>query len=71
MIFYTYIQTGPIRILVIISLILSEFSCIRLSADTSSLFVASFYLRAVSMDAVFFFFHTTSSKDGQSLLDFV
>ena len=52
-IFYTYIRTKVIRLFVIISLILSKFF-IQQRADTSSLFVANHYLRAVSMYAVFF-----------------
>ena len=40
---------------------------IRLSADSLSLFVASRYLNAVSMDAVFF--HTNSSKNKKSLFE--
>ena len=61
-IFYTFIPTERIRIVIIISLIPRGIFFKRQSADTSSFFFVTVSMDAVavSMDAVFF--HTTSSK---------
>ena len=66
-IFYTCSQTKRIRIFVIISLMLNEFSYSKVQIPHG--FVASRYLRGVSMHAVVF--HTNWSKDRKSLLKVV
>ena len=68
MIFYTHIRTERVRTFVIISFILNEFSYGKAQIP-HCLFVAIRYLIDVSMHAVFF--HTISSKDRMSLLDWL